>query len=323
VDTFWGLTETAWVAVSSAATVGMLIVAVVAAVYAKRQWESAPEQLAAARLADAEASRPYVIVTLEPSAASQVVLNLVVRNIGRRPATDVTVRLGPPPVRAKEAEQHPLAETRMLNEAIAVIAPGQEFTTFFDSLLERRGRTDLPERHDVEIQYSDTSGTSYTERSVLDLAATKGALTIRVKSLHDIGNTLEKIERLLDRATVLGRDGYIEVASVVETFDEHRLRLETEDAENDEQRLVWMERYQPGSPETAQLRAVVAARAQSAAPPSAAARTTASPAPDAPEAASASDPGPLPSQQEVTQHDCTDDVQGMWRLPDNEEHKVR
>lgn len=110
MDTFWGLTETAWVAISSAATVGMLIVAVVAAVYAKRQWESAREQLAAARLADAEASRPYVIVTLEPSAASQVVLNLVIRNIGRRPATDVTVRLDPPPVRAKEAEQHPLAE---------------------------------------------------------------------------------------------------------------------------------------------------------------------------------------------------------------------
>lgn len=126
----------------------------------------------------------------------------------------------------------------MLNEAIAVIAPGQEFTTLFESLLERRGRTDLLERHDVEIQYSDTSGTRYAERSVLDLAATKGALTVRVRSLHDIGNTLENIERLLDRATVLGRDGYIEVASVVETFDEHRLRLETEEANNDRQRLL-------------------------------------------------------------------------------------
>jgi len=194
----------------------------------------------------------------------------------------------------------------MLNEAIAVIAPGQELTTFFDSLLERSGRTDLPERHDVEIQYSDTSGTRYNERSVLDLAATKGALTIRVKSLHDIGNTLEKIERLLDRATVLGRDGYIEVASVVETFDEHRLRLEAEEAENDKQRLLWMERYRPASPETAQLRAVVAARAESAVPPSAGSQTSSTRAPDAPEDESASGPGPLPSQQEATQPDCTD-----------------
>jgi hypothetical protein len=55
VDAFWGRTETAWVPISSAATVGMLIAAVVAAVYAKRQWESAREQLAAARLAGAEA----------------------------------------------------------------------------------------------------------------------------------------------------------------------------------------------------------------------------------------------------------------------------
>ncbi len=106
----------------------------------------------------------------------------------------------------------------------------------------------------MEIQYSDTSGVRYNEQSVLDLAATKGGLTIRVKSLHDIGNTLEKIERLLDRATVLGRDGYIEVASVVETFDEHRLRLEAEEAENDKQRLLWMERYRPASPETAHFR---------------------------------------------------------------------
>lgn len=277
---FWGLTETAWEAISATATVGMLVVAVVAVVYAKRQWESAREQLAAARLADAEASRPYVIVTLEPSAASEVILNLVIRNIGKRPATDVTVRLDPPPVRARESEQYRLAATRMLNEAMATIAPGQELKTLFDSLMERKDRADLPDRHDVEIQYSDTSGNRYNERSVLDVAATKGALTIQVKSLHDIGKTLEKIERLLDGSTVLGRHGYLDVASVVETYDGHRQRLETEEAESDEQRLSLMQRYMPASPETVALQAVVVARSQNAGQPRADAPATVPATPD-------------------------------------------
>ncbi|HOQ53381.1 MAG TPA: hypothetical protein PLF56_07175, partial [Micropruina sp.] len=176
---------------------------------------------------------------------------------------------------------------------------------------------------DVEIQYSDTSGTRYNERSVLDLAATKGALTIRVKSLHDIGNTLEKIERLLDRATVLGRDGYIEVASVVETFDEHRLRLEAEEAENDKQRLLWMERYRPASPETAQLRAVVAARAESAVPPSAGSQTSSTPAPDAPEVESAMVRDHSRRNGRRRNLTAQIDVRGMWWLQTTRSTRLR
>ena len=40
-DTFWGLSGTAWTGIYTLLTAGLLAVAVVAALYAKRQWESA------------------------------------------------------------------------------------------------------------------------------------------------------------------------------------------------------------------------------------------------------------------------------------------
>jgi hypothetical protein len=48
-DTFWGLSATAWTGFTTLLTAGLLGVAVVAAIYAHRQWKSAREQINAAR----------------------------------------------------------------------------------------------------------------------------------------------------------------------------------------------------------------------------------------------------------------------------------
>jgi hypothetical protein len=51
-----------------------------------------------------ERMRPYVIVTVEPSEVSPNLFDLVVRNIGQRPAKTVSISLDPPPVRAQETD---------------------------------------------------------------------------------------------------------------------------------------------------------------------------------------------------------------------------
>lgn len=63
MDTFWGLSQTAWTGVTALLTAGLLVVAVVAALYAARQVKIAREQAKESRKAGLEASRPYVIVT--------------------------------------------------------------------------------------------------------------------------------------------------------------------------------------------------------------------------------------------------------------------
>jgi hypothetical protein len=232
-----------WSGATALATVGMLVVAVVASVYAKRQWESSREQIEDSRRAAVEASRPYVTATLEASAASEMIQNLVVRNVGQRPALEVTVHLTPPPVRAREAEQHRLADTRMLNEPIAMLAPGQELKTFFDSSLERQDRTDLPDRYEVELRYKDSSDRMYIEHSVLDVAASKGALTVQVRSLHDLAVSVQKIERILNGASALARRGYIQADAVIEGFAENESRLAAERARTEQAQREFQARF--------------------------------------------------------------------------------
>jgi len=92
-----------------------------AALYAARQVRIAREQAAETRQAQLEASRPYVIVTIEPSGASRHLFDLVVKNIGQRPALNASITLDPSPVRASEAQGHELAEARMLSELAPLI----------------------------------------------------------------------------------------------------------------------------------------------------------------------------------------------------------
>lgn len=229
MDTFWGLTSTGWTAIYTFLTAALLGVAVAAARYAKRQWEASRIQIEDSRQAQLEASRPYVIVTVEPSGASRALFDLVVRNIGRRPALNVMVRLNPPPRRANEdMREHAIADSKMLNEPIAMIAPDQELRTFYDSHISRHGSEDLSTFHNVSLRYNDSSGRVYTESSVLDLDAMRGTTYIDVKTVHDIGKSLDEIKKVLKNASLLSRTGGIHVEAVTETRAQRAARNDLE-----------------------------------------------------------------------------------------------
>lgn len=224
MDTFWGLSQTAWTGVTALLTAGLLVVAVLAALYAANQVEIARAQSKEAQRAALEASRPYVIVTVEPSRASQQLFDLVVRNIGQRPALGVSVVLDPPPIRANEIEGHEIAKTKMMNEPIAMVAPLQEMRAWYDNHLERRGREDLPSSHQVFLRYRDSSGHEYDEVSVVDLEAMKGAMWTEVRTLHDVGKSLVEIAKTLKGASILGRRGSMDVDASVEPRSEKQDR---------------------------------------------------------------------------------------------------
>jgi hypothetical protein len=219
-DTFWGLSATAWTGIYTLLTAGLFAVAVVAALYAKRQWESARGQAEEMRKAELEGRRPYVIVTVEPSRVSRHLFDLVIRNIGQRPAEAVSISLDPPPIRAHEADGYELANAKMLKEPVAMIAPGQEMRAFYDSHIDRNGRDDLPTSHRVRLSYQDSSGLRYTGESVIDINAMRGTMFTEVKTVHDIAKSLAEIQKTLNDASVLGRQGTLEadvsVASRVE-----------------------------------------------------------------------------------------------------------
>ena len=228
MDTFWGHSATFWTGIYTLITAGLLVVAVIAAVYAWRQWRASREQIDNARKAAVEANRPYILVTAEPSDASWRDFDLSVRNIGHRPAVEVSVSLDPPPKSSVAVAGYEIAELKMLNEAIAMIAPGQEMRVFWDSQPDRLGGKELPTSHQVTLSYTDTSGNRYEEHSVIDLEAMRGATFAPPKSIHDIAEALEEIHKILRDASVLSRGGTLDVGAVVESWHEHEEREDRE-----------------------------------------------------------------------------------------------
>lgn len=176
MDTFWGQGVTTWTALYTLLTAGLLLVASIAAIYAKLQWTSARDHVKEQRRGQVEAMRPYVTVTVEPGRTSMQLFDLIVRNIGQRPAQDVRIEVNPPPVRAREMKQADIQMQNMkiLNEPMSLLAPGQEIRAFYDNHLDRKDREDLPTEHTVKVNYSDTSGHAYEGGFTLDLLALKG-----------------------------------------------------------------------------------------------------------------------------------------------------
>lgn len=196
-NTFWGLTQTAWTAVTALAAVGTLLVAVTAAVFAWRQVRLAFGQLEANRQAQVEADRPYVFLNIEQSPTSIGLLDLVIRNIGRRPAIAVRIVMDPIPVRAVEIDGEELAKARILSEPIAMVAPGQVIRTFFDAIGERTQDPSLAKEFLVRISYTDSGGRSYADESVVDWDALRGTMAVDVYGPHHAAKALMEISKTL------------------------------------------------------------------------------------------------------------------------------
>lgn len=231
MDTFWGLSGTAWTAIYTILTALLLLTAWGAAYIAWGQWKASRDAVEQARRAQLESSRPYVIVTVESTAAARNLFDLSVKNIGKRPAFRVKVDLDPAPTTANTTPGYAMEELKMLKEPIAMIAPDQDMRAFWDDYAERHGRTDLPDSHRVTVSYSDSSGNTYREESVIDLTAMEGATYVESKSIHDIGKTLDKMAKTLHDAPILSRTARAEVFAVTESReanDERRLRRDYE-----------------------------------------------------------------------------------------------
>lgn len=231
MDRFLGMSATTWTGIYTIITLGLLVGAAVAVWYAKKQWATAREQAADARRAQLEASRPYVIVTVEPSPTTRHLFDLVVKNIGQRPAFSVSIKLNPAPVRANEKSGHEIAKAKMLNKPISMIAPAQELRAYYDSHIEREGREDVPSSHQVTLTYQDSSEREYSEAGVLDLEAMSGVMYVEARTIHDIAKALDEIRKTLSRASLLNRKGSVQVDASIEWREEMRQRLAEQRAE--------------------------------------------------------------------------------------------
>jgi len=214
---FWGLDGTGWAALTALGTFGLVLVASTAAL-------AAFSQVSESRRIRQEQTRPYVVVSVEPSLASRQLLDVVIRNVGTTPAIGTRIKIEPPLRRAREDDQFPIAAARVFTKPIALIAPGYSMNLFLDNGIERKDRDDLPDTHTATVTYTDSTGVRWTDVYTLDVAAQRGASWVGVLGGHDAAEALQRISEAITKSPLLTG----EVGAVVETRGGQRRRLARE-----------------------------------------------------------------------------------------------
>lgn len=197
-----------WGALASWVTVGVALLAGLIA------WRQVTE----ARRLRLEQAQPYVVVYMEPSAATPHIIDLVVRNFGATAAYDVTLSVSPD---LKRSGQGGTTEPVWMFDSLPVLVPGQEWRTMWDFSPERV-QTSLPDRYDVTTSYKDSHGRRLPPMpSVLDWGAHRGRQWATVYGIHDAAKALRDLNATAKRWT----DGTRHLAVNVRDGDAQDRRL--------------------------------------------------------------------------------------------------
>lgn len=152
---------------------------------ASRKLEQEPET---------ERSQPCVVAYAEPSAATQVIIDLVVRNYGGT-ATDVRISLDPWPMRSVAGAE---PEKVAISDVIPVLAPGQEWRTMWDSAMTRSD-SNLPDRHEGKVTFRGSKDAVRESDVVLDWKTYRTRRWVDVRGIHDSAVALREIKTIMKK----------------------------------------------------------------------------------------------------------------------------
>ncbi len=183
----WSWPAENWSAVAAWVTATIALVAGIVAV----------RQLGEARTLRREQAQPYVAVFMDHSGVDPQFIDLVVRNFGDTAASDVVLKIEPPPQRAATSQQG--YEAVWLPDSIPTLVPGQQWREMWDFTPDRAAG-ELPDRHEAEVTFKDSQGEAYRFSYVLDWSATRSRLYIKEYGLHDAAKTLRDISKTLKRS---------------------------------------------------------------------------------------------------------------------------
>lgn len=159
-------------------------------------------QLGEARRLRLEQAQPYAVIHMVADTQDPQVIYLVLQNFGTTAALDLKVQITPDPTRSPEVG----GDQVWLPDAIPVLAPGQQWRTFWD-FSPARAKTSLPTKHAAELTYRDARGTQHKTRADLDWAAYDGRRWVTRRGIHDVGEALREINKTTRKWTEGPRGG--------------------------------------------------------------------------------------------------------------------
>jgi hypothetical protein len=177
----------------------------------------------------AEQAQPYAVAYLEPSAAGDFYVDLVVRNFGATAAHHVRLTIDPP------AQRHAgSAGMVRLPDEIPVLVPGQEWRAFWDT--GQRAESKLPRRHEAVVAFSDSHGRELPAiRSILDwdvIEHHRGR--IDVFGVHHVAKALRELNKTVATWRKPGQTGLAVTTWDGDAKDRRQLeRLKAEDGTHD------------------------------------------------------------------------------------------
>jgi hypothetical protein len=183
-----GLDSGEWQAIG---TLGTMAIAVVAAVVALRQ-------VGEARRLRVEQAKPYVALYLElGKEVDASLMFLVIRNFGQTTARDIEI-FGPERMLRAWGNADDPEELKIV-ERLPVLVPGQEWRTLFDWGPDRH-KANLVDPYSFTVKSKDSGGRKLKDETfVIDWTTFVTSRMIGVKTVHDVGKALEKIEHHLNR----------------------------------------------------------------------------------------------------------------------------
>lgn len=221
-------TPAEWEAIGVMGTLGVAVAAAVFAFFqVKELRDNRREQM-----------RPYVAAYLELGREVEVnMMFLVVKNFGETTARNITAKSDKPMKRAWGHQQDP--EDLPLFDKLHALVPGQEWRTLFD-WGPARFKAELNDAYTLTISSHDSTGKKLPDETfVIDWAVYKPTRNIGVKTVHDVGKSLIKIQDTLARwgegahgLKVWTRDGEKKDAEDYADYEQRMAEVEAENAKN-------------------------------------------------------------------------------------------
>jgi hypothetical protein len=184
-----------WSALAAATTTLIALVATAIAIIQVRQ----------ARKLREEQAQPFVIVDFEPSSASNIFLDLVIKNTGQTLARDVKITFEPPLKSAYYSspgapEQYDIMQAAIIREGIPTLPPGKEFRIHFERMPDRF-TSDLPRSYTATVRFSSNRRVERPLIYRLDLDIYFGTRHLTIYGTHHIAKAVDETRKTLQRWT--------------------------------------------------------------------------------------------------------------------------
>ncbi|MGX7730978.1 hypothetical protein G6038_11165 [Rhodococcus sp. 14C212] len=190
-------------AISAWSMLATAIIALIAGIVALSQLCEARSNRRQAKDLAYDSARPYVVVYMEPSAATEQIIDLVIKNIGQTWASHVCVRISPHPQESSSDQGEGIKDV-VIPTVIPFLAPGQEWRVFWDSGLTRKG-SGLPDSHVAIATYSSSVKT-HRDTFNLDWSIYQGRKWSNVLGVHDVATRMLDVKNSLNSFKAIMKD---------------------------------------------------------------------------------------------------------------------